>query len=100
MLTKTTYLEVIKKIWQLLFPFLDEPKVFFQVWRVQRQVGLVVLVEKLDLVIYVPGAFVARARGQKTASSPCGQECLHQLVPLRVRVAQVVTFIDEHEVSV
>src|SRR5262245_3788090 len=91
---------MVEQIWQLLFLFLDEPEVFLQVWRVHRQVGFIILVEEFDLVIYVPCAFVARTRGQKTAPSAHSQERLYQLVSLCVRVTQVMALIYQHEVSV
>ena len=56
--------------------------------------------EKLDLVVNVPRAFVARCGGQETAPAACGKERLDDLITLGVGMPEIVAFVHEHEVTV
>jgi hypothetical protein len=61
--------DIGQQVGQFLFTALDQFEEFFKVRRVNGQVRPVVLMEKLDLVINVPCAFVPGSGGQETATA-------------------------------
>lgn len=92
--------DVRKQVRQLLFPPINSFEEFFQVWRVNRQVSSVVLVEKLDLVVDVPCTLVPGRSGQEATAPPGGKEGLNNLIPLGIRVSKVMAFINEHKITI
>ena len=60
----------------------------------------IVGVKKFDLVEHIPGALVARGGGEETASPPGSQEGLNHLITLRIRMPEIVAFVDEHKIAV
>ena len=60
--------DVGQQIRQFSLPPLDQFEKLFQVWRVNGNIRSVVLMEKLDLVVNVPGALVPGRGGQESST--------------------------------
>src|SRR5437016_1614629 len=60
--------DVYKNVGELFVTTFDQSKVILQVWWIDREISFVILVKKLDLIVNVPCAFVARCRRQKAAA--------------------------------
>src|SRR6266487_6571234 len=92
--------DVYKNVGELFVTTFDQSKVFLQVWRIDREISFVVLMEKFDLIVNVPCAFVARCRRQKAASLTCRKKRLENPITLCVRMSKVMALVYENKVAV
>ena len=54
--------DVSQQVWQLSFTVINQLEVLLQVWRIDRKISLVILMEQFDLAVNVPCTLVTRRR--------------------------------------
>ena len=92
---------VRQKIGQPPAAALNQLEVLLQIGGIDGKIGLVVLMEELDLVVNVPRALVSRGcRQEASFASARGEKCLQNLVPLSIGVSKVVALIHEDKIAV
>src|SRR5437016_4972813 len=99
-ISRSSNQDVYKNVREFFVTTFDQSKVFLQVWRIDREISLVVLMEKLDLIINVPRAFVARCCREKTAALTRRKKRLENPITLRVGMPKVMALVYENKVAV
>ena len=92
--------DVYKNVGELFVTTFDQSKVFLQVWWIDREISFVILMKKLDLIVNVPRAFVARCRRQKAAALPRRKKRLENPITLRVGMSKIMALVYENKVAV